>query len=135
MSIVTRLVMIAMGSFFKLLLAIAVIAAVTSYVQEMVTNRGDVDVADMSEIGADSARFGEGGVSNEYYIQPKLSTKESMFCKGGIKSESCEERPLNPMFENAKVLGEDIPERRAKRKYTDHQSHDRFSFWSFLFGD
>ncbi|MCC6934017.1 MAG: hypothetical protein IT292_12335 [Deltaproteobacteria bacterium] len=96
-------------------------------------SKDEVFQQDMSESGTDVTRFGQGDQDKEYYIQPELSTTETVFCKGMGNTRSCSNRPLHPMFENAKELGMDIPEKQASRKYTDRQNKNRF--FSFLFGD
>ena len=64
----------------------------------------------------------EEGEEDPYYLEPSISLKERVFCRGGIgKAASCKERPINPYWENW-TLHYGSPESEdsvAKQKYEE----------------
>jgi hypothetical protein len=58
------------------------------------TIEGEVE---LYSFGKEKTMTGE----DDYYIEPTISFKERVFCRGGIgKSADCKERPLNPYWVN-----------------------------------
>jgi hypothetical protein len=60
---------------------------------------------------------------NDYYIEPTISLKEKLFCRGGVgKSADCKERPFNPYWVNWELDygspdDENTPGYKAKQEY------------------
>ena len=67
-----------------------------------------------------------------YYMEPKISLKEKIFCRGGAgKAASCKERPINPYWENwthhyGSPDNEDsVAKQDYEEKYKGYQKHKR----------
>lgn len=101
-------------------------------------NTGFKEPMDMSLRDPDAMRLGTGDGDSDrdgvpdliYYPSPDLSSQDQNFCKGIGQSESCDNRPLHPIYESMRLLGTPIPDKQKQRKYTDKQTERRFK-WLF----
>ena len=93
-------------------------------------NQGTMDPNEF-HLGMGNIDLNENGnPSDDYYISPRLSSKDKNFCTGLARAESCEERPINPRYESMKAYEIPIPEKNRDRKYTDKQTQKRFWFFN-----
>ena len=69
---------------------------------------------------------------NAYYLEPDISLKERIFCRGGAgKAASCTERPINPYWESwtyhfgSPDRDESVAKQKYEEKYKGYQKTKR----------